>query len=122
MFHFDGGNVEIGRVLIPYTAPTTEGIAPEDCIRFVDIPKFQQDLIGRYGQDKVDPAELAALYKQGIAEIRLPLPGAVPYSFSAGDVFRHAVQENMAGVTPHLHRAPPMPKGAKPRLLLVADF
>ena len=121
LFHFDGGQPLKGRVLTAYAGATTQGIAPEDCIRFVDIPKFQQDLIGRFGQDHVDPKELAALMKRSIADIRLPKPGAIPYAFSVGDIFRHAVRDNKAGVTPHLHRAPPMTTGAKPRLLLVAD-
>lgn len=48
-------------------------------------------------------------------------PGAKPFSFRPGSIWRHAVIGTGEGILPFIHRAPHVSEQRQPRLILMAD-
>lgn len=105
-FHVDRAPVEADTFLCTYAGASSEGLDNDDAIRLVDVPEVAD-----------------ALRSFDLTEEHFDLhyrmkPGAVPYSFGTGHVWRLAVDWPGSRVLPCIHRAPPHDE--RPRLLLIA--
>lgn len=104
-FHVDRAPIEADTFLCTYAGACSEGLDNDDAERLLD-----------------DPA-IAATIREDVTEGSYDLhfrakPGAVPYSFGVGNLWRVAVDWPGSAVLPCIHRAPP--HDGRPRLLLIA--
>jgi hypothetical protein len=107
-FHVDRAPIEADTFLCTYAGPSSEALDNDDAVRLVDLPEVAAAL----RDTGLDPAaECFDLHFR-------PKPGAVPYAFGLGHVWRLAVDWPGAAVLPCIHRAPP--HDGRPRLLLIA--
>ena len=118
-FHADSAPVEADTFLCSYTDPASEGIRNEDAQRRVDIPAIRAELLRAFGgADDED-------FREYLSENRFdlhyaPLPGARPFSFGVGNLWRIAIEYPGSPVPPCIHRAPETSPGDPARLLLIA--
>jgi len=118
-FHADSAPVEADTFLCSYTDPASEGIRNEDAQRRVDIPAIRAELLRAFGgADDED-------FREYLSENRFdlhyaPLPGARPFSFGVGNLWRIAIEYPGSPVPPCIHRAPATSPGDPARLLLIA--
>ncbi len=101
-FHVDRAPIEADTFLCTYAGACSEGLDNDDAERLLDDPKIAAAL---------GAAEFADLHFRA-------KPGAVPYSFGVGNLWRVAVDWPGSAVLPCIHRAPP--HDGRPRLLLIA--
>ena len=118
-FHADSAPVEADTFLCSYTDPASEGIRNEDAQRRVDIPAIRAELLRDFGgADDED-------FREYLSENRFdlhyaPVPGARPFSFGVGNLWRIAIEYPGSPVPPCIHRAPATSPGDPARLLLIA--
>lgn len=105
-FHVDRAPVETDTFLCTYAGASSEGLDNDDAVRLIDVPEVSAALRG------LDVTEEHFELHFGMK------PGAAPYSFGTGHLWRLAVEWPGSPVAPCIHRAPP-PDG-RPRLLLIA--
>jgi hypothetical protein len=105
-FHADSAPHEIDTWLCTYCGKPSEGLDNDDAIRLVDDPAVRAALSRELDDDAV------ALHYRA-------KPGAVPFSFGAGALWKIAVAWPGAPVPPCLHRAPSTEPDDEPRLLLI---
>lgn len=118
-FHVDSAPLEADTYLCTYVGATSEGLANEAAIRRVDEPATRAELLKLYGGS--DDASFAAVLQDNSFDLHYaPLPGAEPYAFGLGNMWRIAIAYPNAPVLPCIHRAPAMPPGAPARLLLIS--
>ncbi len=104
-FHVDRAPIEADTFLCTYAGASSEGLDNDDAIRLVDVPEVAAALSGF----DVAEAHFELHYR--------PKPGAAPYSFGVGSLWRVAVDWPGSVVLPCIHRAP---SDSRPRLLLIA--
>lgn len=117
-FHVDSATVEADTFLCTYHGASSEGLPNEEAIRHVDIPETRAELLKHYGGED-DGAFLEYLNDHFYDLHYSPLPGAQPYSFGVGNLWRVAIQHPGCPVLPCIHRAPATIPG-QPRLLLIS--
>ena len=114
-FHVDRAPVDADTFLCTYAGACSEGLEPFDAERLVDDPTLRAALRAHHGQDDGFEAFLA----EGCFDLHYRRkPGAVPFSFGLGHLWRLAVASPGATAPPCIHRAPD--EGGQPRLLLIA--
>ncbi len=118
-FHADSAPVEADTYLCSYTESSSEGLRQEDAVRRVDIPEIRAALLAEYGGDD-DEAFLEYLADHCYDLHYAPLPGAQPFIFGFGNLWRIAIQYPGSPVPPCIHRAPDTVPGRPPRLLLIS--
>lgn len=114
-FHADRAPVEADTFLCTYAGAPSEGLDNEDAERLVDDPALRTTLREHFGRDEG--------FDEFLAEESLDLhyrakPGAAPFSFGLGHLWRIAVAAPGVAYPPCIHRAP-LELG-KPRLMLIS--
>lgn len=105
-FHVDRAPVEADTFLCTYAGACSEGLDNDDAERLLDVPEPAAALAPHATED--DCFDLHYRVK----------PGATPYSFGVGNLWRLACQWPGAPMLPCIHRAPAF--DGRPRLLLIA--
>ncbi len=118
-FHADSATVPADTYLCAYTEAPSEGLRNEDALRRVDIPETRAALLDLYGG--ADDAGFAEFLNENFYDLHYaPRPGAQPFSFGLGNMWRIATDYPGNPVPPCVHRAPAAVPGRPPRLLLIS--
>jgi len=118
-FHADSAPVEADTWLCTYYGPPSEGLRNEEARRRVDIPETRAELLRLYGG--ADDEDFCEWLNDHCYDLHYaPLPGAQPYSFGLGNIWRIAVEWPGSLVPPCVHRAPEHSASEPPRLLLIS--
>lgn len=118
-FHVDSATAPTETILCSYTAPASEGLRNDEAVQLVLDPLARRTLLEHYsGQD--DAAFAAWLREHHFDLHYRAKPGARPFSFGTGNLWRIAVQHEGAATAPCIHRAPTTAENATPRLLLIS--
>ncbi|MFO1437012.1 MAG: hypothetical protein U1F81_01745 [Verrucomicrobiaceae bacterium] len=117
-FHADSATVQADTWLCTYHGASSEGLRNDEVICRVDVPETREELRQLHAQEDDMPFE-EWLEEHFYTLHYAPQPGAVPFRFGRGNLWRIALQYPDSPVLPCIHRAPdPMP-GEK-RLLLIS--
>ncbi len=118
-FHADSAPVAADTWLCTYHGPPSEGLHPEEARRRIDEPATRAELLRQYGG--ADDADFRTYLQEHCYDLHYaPAPGAQPYSFGVGNLWRIATDHPGSPVPPCIHRAPATPPGTPPRLLLIS--
>jgi hypothetical protein len=115
----DEDPVEADTRLCTYHGACSEGLRNDEALRKVDLPELRAALLAEFGGD--DDADFA----EYLSELHYDLhyaaaPGAQPFPFGIGHLWRIAVDWPGSPVPPCVHRAPDTLPGDPPRLLLIS--
>lgn len=133
-FHVDSATVETDTWLCTYHGPASEGLRNDEARRRVDVPETRGELLRSYaeendgvpeGKDQDQDQEEEEQFREWLSENcydlhYAPLPGARPFSFGVGNLWRIVVAWPGCPVPPSIHRAPETPGEQPPRLLLIS--
>ena len=114
-FHVDRAPIEADTFLCTYAGACSEGLENEDASRLVDDPHVREALRALHG--RADGFE-DFLVEQSFDLHFAMKPGATPFSFGTGHLWRVATARPGAVELPCIHRAPP--HDGRPRLLLIS--
>ncbi len=118
-FHADSAPVEAETWLCTYHGMASEGLRNEDAQRRIDMAATRAALLEQFGgADDADFREYLSEYCYDLHYA--PQPGAEPFSFGLGNLWRIAVDWPGSPVPPCVHRAPDTAPGDPPRLLLIS--
>lgn len=117
-FHADSATVEADTWLCTYHGATSEGLRNDEAIRRIDIPETHAALLKAFGGNN-DDAFREYLIEQCCDLHYAPTPGASPFTFGLGNLWRIATQHPGCLVPPCIHRAPDTVVGER-RLLLIS--
>lgn len=118
-FHADSATVETDTWLCTYYGLASEGLRNDEARRRVDIPEIRIDLLQRFGG--ADDDAFREYLNESCYDLHYaPIPGARPFSFGLGNLWRIAVEYPGSPVPPCIHRAPETLPGQPPRLLLIS--
>jgi hypothetical protein len=118
-FHADSAPVEAGTYLCTYHGLASEGVANEQAVRRIDIPETRAALLEEFGGE--EGADFEEYLSACCYDLHYALlPGARPYGFGLGNLWRVAVQYPSSPVLPCIHRAPATGPADSPRLLLIS--
>jgi hypothetical protein len=118
-FHADSAPVETDTWLCTYHGRPSEGLRNDEAQRRVDIPETRAKLLQLFGGED-DEAFLRYLNENCYDLHYAPVPGARPFSFGIGNLWRIATDWLGSPVPPCIHRAPETGPGESPRLLLIS--
>lgn len=117
-WHADSATAPADTWLCTYHGACSEAIAGEDALRLVDVPEVRAALLQTWGG--ADDADFAEYLNDHCYDLHYQLqPGARPYAFGTGNLWRIAVEWDGCPVPPCIHRAPMAPP-EEPRLLLLS--
>lgn len=117
-YHADRADAEADTWLCSYTTASSEGLAVADAIACPAVPSIRAALLQRYGG--LDDAGFAAWLTDHFYDLHyVARPGALPYSFGFGHLWRITTAYPGCLVPPCVHRAPATLPGQPPRLLLI---
>lgn len=118
-FHADSATVPADTWLCSYTESSSEALRQEEALRCIDIPATRAELLKLSGG--TDDASFAEFLHERCFDLHyVPAPGARPFSFGLGNLWRIAVEYPGNPVPPCVHRAPDNLPGRPPRLLLIS--
>jgi hypothetical protein len=118
-FHADSATAPADTYLCSYTESASEGLRNEEALQRIHIPETRAALLQRFGGQ--DNAEFCEYLAENCYDLHyLPVPGAQPFSFGLGNLWRIAVDYPGSPVPPCIHRAPITRPGRPPRLLLIS--
>ena len=118
-FHVDSATAAADTFLCTYFGPTSEGLRNKEAVRRVDVPDIRSRLLELYGGE--DDGDFLEYLNENFHDLHyVPLPGAQPYSFGTGNLWRIACAFPGSPVPPCIHRAPATIAGGPPRLLLIS--
>ena len=118
-FHVDRAPVEADTYLCTYIGRSSEGLLNETAVRRVDVAETRARLLTIYGG--ADDADFAAHLSEHCYDLHYgSLPGAEPYKFGIGNLWRIAIAYPGCPVLPCIHRAPLTLPGDPARLLLIS--
>jgi hypothetical protein len=118
-FHADSAPVEADTWLCTYHGRASEGLRNDEAQRRVDIPGTRARLLQLFGGE--DNAAFLAHLNENCYDLHYaPVPGARPFSFGVGNLWRIATDWPGSPVPPCIHRAPETLPGEPPRLLLIS--
>ncbi len=118
-FHVDRATAPFETFLCSYAGAASEGLPNQDARRLVDAPAVRAQLLERFGGEEGE-AFTAWLTENSFDLHYEALPGARPFSFGLGNLWRIAVQYPGCPVPACIHRAPEDSPGRPPRLLLIS--
>lgn len=117
-WHADSATAEVDTWLCTYHGDSSEGLPNDQAIRRVDVRETRALLLKAYG-DADDEAFREWLNDHYYDLHYAPLPGAKPYTFGIGHLWRVATLHDGCAAPPCIHRAPdPVP--GQMRLLLIS--
>ncbi len=116
-FHVDSATVETDTYLCTYHGAPSWGLLNEEAVRRIDQPDTRAALLREYGG--TDDEAFHEWLEEHFYDLHYaPLPGAQPYAFGTGHLWRIATLWPGCAVPPCIHRAPdPVP--GEQRLLLI---
>lgn len=118
-YHADSAPVEADTYLCSYTEAASEGLRHEDARRCVDDPPTRAALLRQFGG--ADDEAFRDYLEEHCYDLHYaPVPGAAPFSFGLGNLWRIALKYPGSPVPPCVHRAPATQPGRPPRLLLIS--
>lgn len=118
-FHADSAPVEADTYLCTYHGLASEGVANEEAVRRIDIAETRAALLEEFGGE--EGPEFEEYLSECCYDLHYALlPGARPYAFGLGNLWRVAVQYPGSPVLPCIHRAPTTGPADSPRLLLIS--
>lgn len=117
-FHADSATVQADTWLCTYHGASSEGLPNDEVICRVDVPETREELRQLHAQEDDMPFE-EWLEEHFYTLHYAPQPGAVPFRFGTGNLWRIALQYPGSPVPPCIHRAPDPVPGEK-RLLLIS--
>ncbi|MDQ6808662.1 MAG: DUF1826 domain-containing protein [Verrucomicrobiota bacterium] len=118
-WHVDSAPIEADTWLCTYYGLPSEGLPNEQAQRRVDLPEIREELFEFLGMEHEDEHFREALREHCFDLHYAALPGARPYSFGVGHLWRIAVEWPGSKIPPCIHRAPETLPGQPPRLLLI---
>ncbi len=118
-FHVDSATAEADTYLCTYYGPASVGLRNDEARQRVDIRETRAQLLQLFG-GKDDEAFLDYLSEHFYDLHYAALPGAQPFVFGQGNLWRLAVAYPGSPVPPCIHRAPEPLPGQPPRLLLIS--
>lgn len=118
-YHVDSATVPADTYLCSYVETCSEGLRNDQALRKVDVPEIRAQLLQLYGGN--DDADFQEYLNDHYYDLHYaPLPGAQPFSFGLGNLWRIATEYPDSPVPPCIHRAPLTKPGMPPRLLLIS--
>jgi hypothetical protein len=118
-FHADSAPIEAYTWLCTYYGPCSEGLRNDDALRRVEVGKIRAELLSLYGG--ADDAGFREFLAERCYDLHYEAkPGARPYSFGVGNLWRIATEYPGNPVPPCIHRAPATQAGDPARLLLIS--
>jgi hypothetical protein len=115
-FHVDRAPVEVDTWLCTYHGAPTQGLRNEDAQQRIALPGIRERLLAQFGGQEGDAFQ--AFLREHAYDLHYAAePGAVPWSFGVGCLWRVAVLWPGSAVPPCIHRAP---ESDSPRLLLIS--
>ena len=118
-WHVDTATVPADTYLCTYVGACSEGLRNEEAQRRVDLPETRAELLRLYGGE--DDAGFLEYLADFFYDLHYaPLPGALPFSFGVGNLWRIAIKSPDCPVFPCIHRAPLTLPGLPARLLLIS--
>jgi hypothetical protein len=118
-FHADSAPVPADTWLCTYHGPSSEGLRNDEARRRVDVPETRAALRRDYGGE--DDDGFRDYLNENCYDLHyVPQPGARPFAFGVGNLWRIAVDHPGCPVPPCVHRAPETIPGQSPRLLLIS--
>lgn len=117
-FHADSATVEADTYLCTYHGASSWGLPNEQAMRRIDQPETRAALLQAFGG--ADDEAFQEWLEEHFYDLHYaPLPGAQPYAFGRGHLWRIATLWPGCPVPPCIHRAPDPIPGEK-RLLLIS--
>lgn len=117
-FHADSAPVEASTYLCTYFGSPSEGLRNADARKRIEVPATRAALLEEYGG--ADDDGFREFLRENCYDLHYaPAPGAQPYSFGTGNLWRIAIDWPGSPVPPCVHRAPATISG-QPRLLLIS--
>lgn len=118
-FHVDSATTETDTYLCTYHGPASEGLRHEEAVRRVDIPATRAELLAVFGGQ--DDADFRDYLNENCYDLHYAAtPGARPFDFGFGNLWRIAVEYPGSPVPACIHRAPETKVGDEARLLLIS--
>lgn len=118
-FHVDSATAAADTWLCTYFGSSSEGLRNDQASRRVDIRETRARILELYGGK--DDEDFAEYLNASFHDLHyVPLPGAQPFSFGVGNLWRVACAYPGSPVPPFIHRAPATIAGGPPRLLLIS--
>jgi hypothetical protein len=118
-FHVDSATDPADTYLCTYVGSSSEGLANETAIRRVDVAETRSELLKIFCGP--DDDNFAAYLSERCFDLHYTArPGAEPYEFGLGNLWRIAIAYPGCPVMPCIHRAPHMLPGSSARLLLIS--
>jgi hypothetical protein len=118
-FHVDSATDEADTWLCTYQGACSEGLENEQAVPRADVPETRARLLELYGG--MDDEGFQDYLAENCYDLHYaPLPGARPYSFGVGHLWRIATDWPGSPVLPCIHRAPETRPGDPVRLLLIS--
>ena len=116
-FHADSATIEADTWLCTYHGATSEGLRNDEAVRRIDVPETRAALLKQFGgEDGVAFREFLSGHCYDLHHA--PAPGATPFVFGLGNLWRIATEHPGSPVPPCIHRAPDTVAGER-RLLLI---
>ncbi len=118
-WHMDTATVPADTFLCTYAGACSEGLPNEQAQRRVDVPEIRAELLRLFSGE--DDAGFREYLAENFYDLHyVPMPGAQPYTFGTGNLWRVAVNHPGSPVPPCVHRAPLTLPGMPARLLLIS--
>lgn len=118
-FHADSAPVEADTYLCTYAGSASESLRNDEARQRVDVPETRAELLRQYGGE--DDGDFVEYLSERCYDLHYAAaPGAQPFSFGMGNLWRIAIQYPGCPVPPCVHRAPETIPGEPPRLLLIS--
>ncbi len=118
-YHADRAPIAADTWLCTYPGTPSEALRQEDARRKVDDPAIRTRLLADYGG--ADDAGFLEFLADNCYDLHYAArPGAQPFSFGQGHLWRIAVEFPGNPVPPCVHRAPLVGRESPPRLLLIS--
>ncbi len=118
-FHVDRATGATDTYLCTYHGPASEGLRNDEAQQRVNIPETRAELLKLFGREDND--DFLEYLSESCFDLHyVPVPGARPFSFGLGNLWRVAVDYPGSPVPPFIHRAPATQPGQPPRLLLIS--
>ncbi len=118
-FHVDRADVPTDTYLCTYFGAASEGLRNDEARRCIDVPALRAQLLAQFGGSEGDAfGRFVAAHSFDLHYA--PRPGAQPFSFGRGNLWRVAVQHPGSTVPACIHRAPATTQAELPRLLLIS--
>lgn len=118
-YHADSATAQADTYLCTYHGASSQALRNEDAVRCVDVPATRAHLLSLYGAGE-GPGFADWLSAHCYDLHYDALPGAQPYEFGIGNLWRIALQYPGSPVPPCIHRAPETLPGDVTRLLLLS--